>query len=114
MTLAVGGEVLEPPRPQGAKTVSMGPGSNGQCERVEPPSRRDAKTGSYEPRLIWSGLSARPLRALITLVHALLSARSGRADNPDKVEVGKTSVCLEGICGGSFNAEWRRSYSRRG
>ena len=70
---------------------------------MEPPSRRDAKTGSSAPPLSWSGLSARPLRALkISWGAALVSARSGRADNPDKVEVGKTLACLERLlCGES-------------
>ena len=37
------------------------------------------------------------------LVRTWVSARSARADNPDNVEVGKTSVLLEMLGLGSFN-----------
>src|SRR5687768_15960714 len=84
-TPAAGGEVLEPPRPQGAESVPRGPGSNCRPSRenrqaaVTP--RPDPWASLYLVRIVGTGP-----RALMILVPHVCRRPRARADNPDKVE----------------------------
>jgi len=81
-TPAAGGEVLEPPRPQGAESVPRGPGSNCRPSRenrqaaVTP--RPDPWASLYLVRIVGTGP-----RALMILVPHVCGRPRARADNPD-------------------------------
>src|SRR5688572_273480 len=77
-----GGEVLEPPRPQGAETVSRGPGSNGRASRE---NRQAAVTPRPDPwASLYHGPDCRhgPAGAHDLDAHVCERPRA-RADNPD-------------------------------